>query len=62
MTKNAGKITFDPIPGKEGEEWFILAKLPDGREERITGFPSPGDALGWLGSDERVDWLKERGQ
>ena len=54
------KIRFDPLPHKIGEDWYILAKYPDGQQEHITGFKSVGEAMSWMGSPDCKEWLKAR--
>jgi hypothetical protein len=60
MVKLTDKIRFDPLPNKVGEDWYILAKYPDGQQERITGFKGAAEAMSWLGSPECKGWLKAR--
>jgi hypothetical protein len=61
MAKAPDKIRFDPLPHKVGEDWYILAKYPDGQQEHITGFKSVGEAMSWMGSPDCKEWLKARG-
>jgi hypothetical protein len=61
MGNPANEIKFTPRPLKVGEEWYLVATWPDGREEHITGFKTEMDALNWLGRPEQLEWLRARG-
>jgi hypothetical protein len=59
MAKAPDKIRFDPLPNKVGEDWYIRAIHPNGKQEHIRGFKSAAEAMSWLGP-ECKDWLKAR--
>ena len=62
MTNVINRIRFDPLPNKAGGGWYLLATHPDGQKEHINGFTSAFEAIFWIGSSQREDWLKARGE
>jgi hypothetical protein len=61
MPESRDRITFNPVPRRVGGGWYLEASLPDGRTIPITGFKSEREAKEWLGSSQRVTWLREMG-
>lgn len=60
MTQIEPEITFDPYPRRIGLQWRVIATLPSGQKEHISGFESKAEAVEWLASDGSQAWRTAR--
>ena len=60
MTQIEPQIIFDPYPRRIGLQWRVIATLPNGQKEHISGFESQAEAVDWLASDSCQAWRVAR--
>jgi len=57
MPDSKPKVTFGPIPMKNGKGWCVRVMLPHGRQPLIDGFNKKAEAIAWI-EHESGEWLK----
>jgi len=60
VTEIEPEITFHPYPRRIGLQWRVIATLPNGQKEQISGFESHAEAVEWLASDSCQAWCIAR--
>lgn len=48
MEGEEAKIRFELVPLKSGLGWRVLARLPGGQIDYISGFETESEALDWI--------------
>jgi hypothetical protein len=56
VTQIEPQIIYDPYPRRIGLQWRVIATLPNGQKEHISGFESKAEAAEWLASDSSQAW------
>lgn len=51
------RVTFSPVEMMIGRGWYILVRLPSGRDQQLGGFNTEAEAQDWI-QRKSADWLK----